>query len=279
MSVTVAKSAGFCFGVNRAVELVEQAAREGGRVVTLGPIIHNRHAVKHFEEMGVKVIEDPEQATATDTVIIRSHGVTRQVYQSLERSRARIIDATCPFVKRIHGIVSKAREEGSLPVIIGTRSHPEVEGIAGWCDKCEIFESLEELQNWAKNGANRADLPICMVCQTTSTESLWKSCTDFAKKEFTNLKIFDTICKATESRQSEAAELSSICQAMVVVGDTHSSNTGRLAMICREHCDRVLLVDNASRNLMATEIPIGILTAFIGAPFFIYLMTRRGNML
>ena len=246
MSVTVAKSAGFCFGVNRAVELVEQAAREGGRVVTLGPIIHNRHAVKHFEEMGVKVIEDPEQATAADTVIIRSHGVTRQVYQSLERSRARIIDATCPFVKRIHGIVSKAREEGSLPVIIGTRSHPEVEGIAGWCDKCEIFESLEELQKWAKNGANRADLPICMVCQTTSTESLWKSCTDFAKKEFTNLKIFDTICKATESRQSEAAELSSICQAMVVVGDTHSSNTGRLAMICREHCDRVLLVDNAS---------------------------------
>ena len=246
MSVTVAKSAGFCFGVNRAVELVEQAAREGGRVVTLGPIIHNRHAVKHFEEMGVKVIEDPEQATAADTVIIRSHGVTRQVYQSLERSCARIIDATCPFVKRIHGIVSKAREEGSLPVIIGTRSHPEVEGIAGWCDKCEIFESLEELQNWAKNGANRADLPICMVCQTTSTESLWKSCTDFAKKEFTNLKIFDTICKATESRQSEAAELSSICQAMVVVGDTHSSNTGRLAMICREHCDRVLLVDNAS---------------------------------
>ena len=246
MRVTVAKSAGFCFGVNRAVELVEQAADQGKHVVTLGPIIHNRHAVAHFEEKGVKVITAPEEAQPGDTVIIRSHGVTRGVVQQLETQGVEIIDATCPFVKRIHDIVSKAEEEGRLPVIIGTRTHPEVEGIAGWCTRCEIFETPEELQEWAKNGKIDKNLPICMVCQTTSTEYLWNLCVNFAKKQFTNLKIFDTICKATESRQSEAANLSTICQAMVVVGDTHSSNTGRLAMICREHCDKVVLVDNAS---------------------------------
>ena len=246
MSVTVAKSAGFCFGVNRAVELVEQAAEQGKQVVTLGPIIHNRHAVARFESMGVKVIESPVDAVSGQTVVIRSHGVTQQVYEALERRGVEIVDATCPFVKRIHGIVRNAWEEGRLPIIIGTRAHPEVEGIAGWCGDCRIFESIAELREWAKTIADSKDLPICMVCQTTSTESLWKSCAEFAKKEFTNVKIFDTICKATESRQSEAAAMSKVCQAMVVVGDTHSSNTGRLAMICREHCDRVVLVDNAS---------------------------------
>ena len=246
MSVVVAKSAGFCFGVNRAVELVEQSAGQGKSVVTLGPIIHNRHAVAHFEEMGVKVIDTPQQAQPGQTVIIRSHGVSRAVYEQLESRGVQIVDATCPFVKRIHGIVSNAEAEGRLPVIIGTGHHPEVEGIAGWCSDCRIFESPEELEKWIESGEISLDSPICMVCQTTSTESLWKICCEIAKKQFTNLKIFDTICKATESRQSEAAKLSSICQAMVVVGDTHSSNTGRLAMICREHCDRVVLVDNAT---------------------------------
>ena len=246
MGVTVAKSAGFCFGVNRAVELVEQAAGQGQRVVTLGPIIHNRHAVAHFENMGVRVIGSPDEAEAGDTVVIRSHGVTKQIYEQLEQKGVTIIDATCPFVKRIHGIVSGAENEGRFSVIIGTRSHPEVEGIAGWCENRIVFENVGELENWAKNTPGSENLPICMVCQTTSTESLWKNCVNFAKKQFTNLKIFDTICKATESRQTEAASLSKRCQAMVVVGDTHSSNTGRLAMICREHCERVVLVDNAT---------------------------------
>ena len=245
MSVRIAKSAGFCFGVSRAVELVEQAAQAGKRVVTLGPIIHNRHVVDRFREMGVGVIEEPEQASPGDTVIIRSHGVSRQVYERLEQRNVEIIDATCPFVKRIHNIVSRAEEEGRLPVIIGTPTHPEVIGIAGWCGRCEIFESREALETWAESQENLKNLAICMVSQTTSTEFLWKSCVDFAKKQFTNLKIFDTICRATEYRQSEAAELSQSCQAMVVVGDPKSSNTGRLAMICREHCSRVFLVDHA----------------------------------
>jgi len=246
MKVTVAESAGFCFGVNRAVELVEQAAKAGEQVCTLGPIIHNRHAVDHFAKMGVRVIESPEEALRGQTVIIRSHGVTKAVNEQLLASGAKVVDATCPFVKRIHGIVERASQEGRLPIIIGTPDHPEVVGIAGWCENCKIFSSVEALENWVKTEQIPENLPLCMVCQTTSTESLWKKCVNFAKKQFTNGKIFDTICKATETRQSEAAQLSKNCQAMVVVGDTHSSNTGRLAMICREHCEKVVLVDNAS---------------------------------
>ena len=246
MSVRVAKSAGFCFGVSRAVELVEKAAQEGRKVATLGPIIHNRHVVDKFEKMGVRVIDTPEEALPGETVIIRSHGISRAVYERLEAQKVEIIDATCPFVKRIHTIVSRASEEGRLPIIIGTPTHPEVEGIAGWCGDCRVFQDVSELENWVKSEKISRDLAICMVSQTTSTESLWKLCGEFAKKQFTNLKIFDTICRATEYRQSEAAELSGVCQAMVVVGDPKSSNTGRLAMICREHCDKVFLVDNAA---------------------------------
>ncbi len=271
MSIRVAESAGFCFGVNRAVELVEQAAKTGEQVCTLGPIIHNRHAVDRFQKMGVQVIETAQEAKPGQTVIIRSHGVAKAVQEALEQTGARVVDATCPFVKRIHGIVSRAEEEGRLPVIIGTRAHPEVEGIAGWCNRCEIFENADELAQWANSGKVSPDTPISMVCQTTSQEALWKTCENFAKKVFTNLKIFDTICKATESRQSEAASLSKICQAMVVVGDTHSSNTGRLAMICREHCDRVVLVDNASEldpNFFRGVADVGI-TAGASTPAWI----------
>ena len=219
MRVTLAKNAGFCFGVSRAVETVEREAAAGKKVVTLGPIIHNRHVVGKFESLGVGVIDLPEDAPAGATVIIRSHGVSRDVYERLQKRDVEIVDATCPFVKRIHGLVSSAEEEGRLPIIIGTRAHPEVEGIAGWCSKCLIFETPEELENWIKLEKPAADLPLCMVSQTTSTEFLWKLCGKIAKKQFTNLKIFDTICRATEIRQTEAAELSKNCQAMVVVGD------------------------------------------------------------
>ncbi len=246
MSVTVAKSAGFCFGVSRAVELVETAAGEGKHTVTLGPIIHNRHVVDRFEKMGIQVIDQPEQASMGDSVIIRSHGVSRDVYQRLEQQGCEIIDATCPFVKRIHKLVSQAEREGRLPIIIGTPTHPEVEGIAGWCSHCKVFADAQSLEKWVLEEHVPRDLPVCMVSQTTSTEFLWKKCVKFAKKQFTYLQTFDTICRATECRQSEASALSQRCQAMVVVGDLKSSNTGRLAMICREHCDKVVLVDNAS---------------------------------
>ena len=135
MSVTVAKSAGFCFGVSRAVELVEKTALSGKKTVTYGPIIHNRHVVDRFEKMGVRVIQRPEEANPGDCVVIRSHGVSAGVYHALEARNAEIIDATCPFVKRIHNIVAQAEADGQLPIIIGTPTRPEVEGIAGWCSR------------------------------------------------------------------------------------------------------------------------------------------------
>ena len=246
MSVTIAKNAGFCFGVSRAVETVENAATENDQVVTLGPIIHNRHVVEKFDRMGVQVIDSAEEAEEGMTVIIRSHGVTKAVMDRLEEKGVTVIDATCPFVKRIHEIVAKAEKEGRLPIIIGTPDHPEVQGIAGWCGDCRIFETAEELEKWAFEEKISNDLPVSMVCQTTSTENSWKKSVQIAKKLFTNLKIFDTICRATEFRQNEAAALSAVSQAMVVVGDTKSSNTGKLFKICREACEKTVLVDNAS---------------------------------
>ena len=271
MSIVIAESAGFCFGVNRAVEMVESASAAGKRVATLGPIIHNHHVVEHFRSLGVEVLEDPSQAQPGMTVIIRSHGVSRKVCRELEEKGVEILDATCPFVKRIHGIVEKAEQDGRLPIIMGTRSHPEVEGIAGWCGDCRIFENGEELAYWAESGQVSPDLPITMVSQTTSTEASWKKSVNFAKKQFTNLKIFDTICRATESRQNEAAELSRQCEAMVVVGDAKSSNTGRLATICREHCEKVALVDNAgelSKDFFSGVSTVGI-TAGASTPAWI----------
>ena len=246
MTIRVAETAGFCYGVNRAVDLVEQTIRAGRPVVTLGPIAHNRHLVRHFEDLGVKVVSDPEQIPDGCAVVIRSHGIPRETYERLCGRRLEIIDATCPSVKRIHRIVAKAEEDGRQPVIIGTPTHPEVVAIAGWCRHPLVFQDAAALQNWLDSDPKNRSLPLSMVSQTTSTKFLWESCKKIAKKVCTNCEIFDTICKATENRQTEAAELASQSDAMVVVGDKNSSNTVRLAHICSEHCDNVMLVDNAS---------------------------------
>ncbi|MBO2527368.1 MAG: bifunctional 4-hydroxy-3-methylbut-2-enyl diphosphate reductase/30S ribosomal protein S1 [Clostridiales bacterium] len=245
MKIKIAKTAGFCYGVNRAVGLVEQAIADGKATVTFGPIAHNRHLVRHFEELGVKEISALEKIPDGCTVIIRSHGIPRAVYEALEQKNVEIIDATCPSVKRIHSLVAKAEEQGRQPVIIGTPTHPEIIAIAGWCKHPLVFSNAEELKNWLISSENNKDLPITMVSQTTSTQFLWDSCKKIVKKECTNREIFDTICRATENRQTEAAELAATCDAMIVVGDRNSSNTGRLAHICSEHCARVDLIDCA----------------------------------
>ena len=205
MSVRVAASAGFCFGVDRAVGLVEQTVREGKRAVTLGPIIHNHHVVQHFAALGVREIASPEEVPGGSAVIIRSHGVSRAVYEALQARGLEIIDATCPFVSRIHRIVQEAEANGRQPLIIGTPEHPEVVAIAGWCRHPLVFPDGEALQKWLDNDPKRHDLPFTMVSQTTSTQFLWDSCKKIAKKVCTNLEFFDTICKATENRQAEAA--------------------------------------------------------------------------
>ena len=245
MKVTLAKTAGFCFGVDRAVSLVEEAVAAGKRVSTLGPIIHNRHVMDHFAAEGVRELSEPEEAAAGTTVVIRSHGVSRDVYERLSRRGVEIVDATCPFVKRIHKLVIRAEAQGRIPVIIGTPTHPEVQAIAGWCAHPHVFEGPEALENWLREDPSRAHLPLTLVSQTTSTQNLWESCKKIIKKQCTNSEIFDTICEATENRQKEAGELARCCDAMVIVGDPMSSNTKRLAMICRQFCEDVWLVEDA----------------------------------
>ena len=245
MKATLAKTAGFCFGVDRAVSLVEEAVAAGKRVSTLGPIIHNRHVMDHFAAEGVRELSEPEEAAAGTTVVIRSHGVSRDVYERLSRRGVEIVDATCPFVKRIHKLVIRAEAQGRVPVIIGTPTHPEVQAIAGWCAHPHVFEGPEALENWLREDPSRAHLPLTLVSQTTSTQNLWESCKKIIKKQCTNSEIFDTICEATENRQKEAGELARCCDAMVIVGDPMSSNTKRLAMICRQFCEDVWLVEDA----------------------------------
>jgi (E)-4-hydroxy-3-methyl-but-2-enyl pyrophosphate reductase len=244
--IILAQTAGFCFGVDRAVSIAEKAAQSGKKTVTLGPIIHNRHVVEHFESLGIREIETPEEAEPDTAVIIRSHGVSRVVYEALQERHVEILDATCPFVKKIHTIVSREEAQGRQPIVIGTRRHPEVQAIAGWCREPIVLENPEELSAWLHEDPKRADLPLCMVCQTTSTQNLWESCREIIKKECTNCKIFDTICNATEKRQREAEALSRRCGAMIVVGDARSSNTGRLAMICGQNCSQVVMIDSAA---------------------------------
>ena len=271
MKVTLAKTAGFCFGVSRAVEMVEREAGSGKRTVTLGPIIHNRHVVERFAAMGVRTVETPGEIEPGCTVVLRSHGVPRAVQEELEGRGLEIVDATCPFVKRIHRIVAEAEARGRQPVIIGSAAHPEVIAIAGWCEHPLIFGDEKELENWLHGGEGRDEKPITMVSQTTGTQALWKSCCKILKKVYTNSEKFDTICRATEERQKEAIALSELCEAMIIVGDAMSSNTKRLAMICSEHCKNVSLVDSADeldRKLYSGVQSVGI-TAGASTPAWI----------
>ncbi|MGM9563672.1 MAG: bifunctional 4-hydroxy-3-methylbut-2-enyl diphosphate reductase/30S ribosomal protein S1 [Faecousia sp.] len=252
MNILLAKTAGFCYGVNRAVDLVEEAIASGKPTVTLGPIAHNRHLVGRFDAQGVRVVTTLDEIPAGSTVVIRSHGIPRRIYEALQNMDVEVIDATCPSVKRIHGLVAKAEKAGRQPIIIGTPTHPEVEAIAGWCEDPLVFSDAESLENWLNLSPEHRNLPVTVVSQTTSTQFLWNSCKKIIKKVCTNHEIFDTICRATENRQAEAAKLAESCRAMIVVGDRNSSNTGRLAHICAEHCANVALVDSADELDPAT---------------------------
>ena len=245
MQIIRAKTAGFCFGVDRAVKLTYDLLAQGRKVVTLGPLIHNAQVVADLEEKGAVTCPDIDAVPDGYEVIIRSHGVPRTVYDKISTRRLAYHDATCPFVAKIHKIAMEADKIGALLLVAGDADHPEVQGIVGHTTgPVRVFADLEQLQKLLPELLQQES--IYVVAQTTFRVESWENCKGFLKKECTKAKIFDTICRATEYRQSEAAELSEICQAMVVVGDPKSSNTGRLAMICREHCGRVFLVDNAS---------------------------------
>ena len=242
----VAESAGFCFGVRRSVEMAESVLAQFGSCLSYGELIHNDDVVSALQEKGMRVIASPSEAGSGDRVIIRAHGVSSSVIDYLEAAGAEVVDATCPRVKHIHRIVSRAAEEGQYVLVIGMRNHPEVEAICGWCGACSVIESEEEASAWAQLHPDLVDHPICVVVQTTQTQRFFKNCVNSLKKRCTNLRIFDTMCFATFTRQNEAAELASQCDAMVVIGGKHSANSLHLAQICQEACPNVQFVERAA---------------------------------
>ena len=235
MKVTLAKSAGFCFGVKRAVEMVYKEAETGKKVYTLGPIIHNEQVVQDLEQKGVRVIDTPEELSKAEdaTVIIRSHGISADVYHQLEDKKVRIVDATCPFVSKIHRIVEKKYQEGSCIVIVGNANHPEVEGINGWCNgAATVIGSVSEAENYSQEPARK----LCVVAQTTFNYKKFKDIVDIFSKKSYDINVMNTICNATEERQTEAAAIAGDSDAMIVIGGKHSSNTQKLYEICKNVC-------------------------------------------
>ncbi len=245
MKVVLAKSAGFCYGVRRAVELAEEKAAQGVPCVMLGSLIHNRDVTGRLSAQGLRVVDSPEEVPDGCGVIIRSHGESRAVHEEFTRRGVEVFDATCPNVIRIHKIVAEAEKRGRQPVIVGTPDHPEVRAIAGWCEFPVVVSGEKDLEKWLNGGENRTEMPLSFVSQTTSTRKIWEDSVKKAKKLCTNAEFFDTICGATSKRQEEARQLSAQCGMMVVVGDRQSSNTRRLAEICRESCPDVRLVERA----------------------------------
>ena len=244
--IILAKTAGFCFGVNRAVEMIYDLLKDGKKVCTLGPIIHNDQMVNDLKKSGVRIIESPTEVEPGEIMVIRSHGVPLSVFDDSVKCGVEIADATCPFVAKIHSIVRKESENGSTILIAGDKDHSEVKGITGHCSgKYFVFASDTELESLLKQHQNLLSEPVSVVSQTTFNEDLWIKCQNHLKKYCTNLKIFDTICNATANRQQEAKELSSVCDVMIVIGGKHSSNTAKLREVCEQHCRRTYFVETA----------------------------------
>lgn len=258
MPVTVAKTAGFCFGVRRAVDTVyrqleESCRTESPKLYTLGEIIHNPQVVEELNTLGAVAVEQlPELLTLEQTekvpVIIRSHGVPHSVYEAFEQNGIPYVDATCPYVRQIQKIVADQPQD-TLVLVAGDAKHPEVKGIIGHCNATFVtFESAEELQKITENSPNLAKMNSVMVAQTTFNTSEWQKCVETAKKLYTKPKIFDTICKATLMRQTEAAHLAEVSDIMIVIGGRHSSNTRKLSDICSRYC-KTIWVETAQELL------------------------------
>ncbi|MBS5164871.1 MAG: bifunctional 4-hydroxy-3-methylbut-2-enyl diphosphate reductase/30S ribosomal protein S1 [Butyricicoccus pullicaecorum] len=243
--VIVAKSAGFCFGVRRAVELAEQEAARNQVIYSYGEIIHNTHEIKRLEALGVFTAERIEDIPDGSAVLIRAHGVAKAVYEAFEKKGCKIYDATCIFVSRIHRYVEEESAAGRRIIILGSRNHPEVLGIAGWCENALVYETSEQLLEELDASGLAPDTPVSVVGQTTLNRASWNISVKILKKRYTNCKIFDTICKATDERQKEARSLAGRSNCMVVIGDKKSSNTKRLYEISASLCPRVLYIEDA----------------------------------
>ena len=258
--VTTAKSAGFCFGVKRAVDMVYDEAKKGERVYTLGPIIHNQQVVEDLEKKGVKVIDSVNDINNgyDATVIIRSHGVPEKVIKALREKNVNIVDATCPFVLKIHKIVKEASQNGKTIIIIGSDNHPEVEGIKGWCvNEPVVLESVEEAENYTVDGAKK----LCVVSQTTFNYNKFKELVEILEKKSYDVSVLNTICNATKERQTEAQSIAETVDAMIVIGDKHSSNTQKLYEICSRECHNTYYIqtlDDFDMNQLRSVETVGI---------------------
>ena len=275
--IRLAGSAGFCFGVSRSVDMAEKLIGEKGACASYGQLIHNEDVVARLAARGLRVVDQPMELRPGETVLIRAHGVAKEVYAQLEGAGGEVVDATCPKVKAIHTIVSRAADEGRFVIIIGMPKHPEVEGICGWCGAHKVFENSQELTLWLDNNSDYWEKPITVVVQTTQTRSNFTECCNVIKKRCTNAKISDTICLATFTRQEEAAKLASECDAMVVIGGRHSANSVHLAQICQEHCANVQFIESAAELNLDRLKDAGIvgLTAGASTPAWIIKEVRN----
>ena len=243
MKVIKAKTAGFCFGVKRAVETVYEQVENCGneQIYTYGPIIHNEEVIKDMEAKGVRVLRSEEDLDALSggTVIIRSHGVEKRIYDSLNEKNVRIVDATCPFVKKIHNIVREQSAQGRYIVIIGNPEHPEVMGIRGWAgDKVSVIQNASDAENFSPDKNEK----ICIVSQTTFNYNKFKDLVEIISEKSYDVSVLNTICNATKERQTEAESIAETVDAMIVIGDKHSSNTQKLFEICRKACNNTYYI-------------------------------------
>ncbi len=257
-TVKIAEKAGFCFGVSRAVKITQEGIDSGRKIATLGPIIHNSAVVESFNRQGARIIESPSDALPHETVVIRSHGIKKSEQEILEKNGISFIDATCPFVKKIHNIVAEACENKYDIIIIGDKNHPEVIGINGWCeDSARVIESETE----ARNLEFQAEKTVYVVAQTTFERELWKKITKIIKNTCQSAIVFDTICSATNERQKYAAELAKESDVFVVVGGRHSSNTKKLYDIAAPLSRHTFLVEEAGelpKDIMSLGDSFGI---------------------
>ncbi len=235
MEIKLAGSAGFCFGVKRAIDKVYEQIETGKTIYTYGPIIHNEEVVKDLADKGVKVIADKEELIGLKegTVVIRSHGVAKEIYDLLEQQGLECIDATCPFVKRIHRVVEKESMAGKHIVVVGNPEHPEVEGIVGWCHgPVSVVETPQEAENYTPKEGEE----LCIVAQTTYNYKKFQYIVEIFEKKGYNDSVVNTICNATEERQMQSLELAKEADVMIVIGGKHSSNTRKLYEICSREC-------------------------------------------
>lgn len=264
MEIRLAKSAGFCFGVKRAVDTVYEQIETGKKIYTYGPIIHNEQVVKDLESKGVEVINTPEelQEIKEGCVIIRSHGVPKEIYSILENNGVEYVDATCPFVKRIHSIVEKESDEGSQVIIIGNEGHPEVEGIRGWSvTPAFVVESVEQAEKIELS----KDKKMCIVSQTTFNYKKFQELVDIFLKKGYNGSVANTICNATEERQNEAKEIAAVADVMFVVGGAHSSNTRKLYEICKNECPQTFFIQTLDDLHLDLPKSVGLVGITAGA--------------